>query len=40
MTRRARKGHVGVLMQYAEEPKEGGTRLRVAQATRMIVALQ
>jgi len=26
-------GTAGVLVQYAEEPKEGGTRLRVAQRT-------
>jgi hypothetical protein len=25
-------GSAGVLVQYAEEPKEGGTRLRVAQS--------
>jgi len=37
-------GPAGVLVQYAEEPKEGGTRLRVAQSVRsarwMIAALQ
>ncbi len=36
MTRRARKGPAGVLMQYTEEPEEGGTRLRVAQSGRMV----
>ena len=30
----------GVLVQYAEESKEGGTRLRVAQSAWMIAALQ
>ncbi len=29
-----------VLVKYAEEPKEGGTRLRVAQSVWMIAALQ
>ena len=49
MTRRARapasgSDPAGVLVQYAEESKEGGTRLRVAQSVRsarwMIAALQ
>jgi hypothetical protein len=45
MTRRGRapaagRAPQGVLLQYAEEPKEGGTRLRVAQSAWMIAALQ
>ena len=40
MTRRGTKDPAGVLVQYAEESKEGGTRLRVAQSTWMIAALQ
>ena len=40
MTRRATRGPAGVLMQYAEEPKEGGTRLRVARSVRMVSLLQ
>ena len=35
-----RRASAGVLVEYAEEPKEGGTRLRVAQSVWMIAALQ